>query len=244
LRRAFRDAVRKRLVARDPTDAADPPSAGAAKAATMPTWAAEQVGRFLGSLLDDRLFAAWRLAASTGMRRGEVLGLRWRDLDLDTDVGRAGVTQTLIEGKGGPRFSTPKGGRGRVVALDAETVCALREHRKAQLAERLALGPAWQEGDLVFCREDGSPLWPRTFSRAFKRHAAAAGLPTIRLHDLRHGWATLALGAGVHPKLVQERLGHATIAITLDIYNRALPTMHEGAAAIVAALFTPTAETG
>ena len=235
MRRAFRDAVRKRLIAVDPTDAADPPSASAAKAPTMRTWSGEQVGAFLAALLDDRLFAAWRVAASTGMRRGEVLGLRWRDVDLDAAY--ASVTQTLIEGKGAPRLSTPKGGRGRSVALDAETVAALREHRRAQLAERMLIGPGWADNDLVFCREDGSPIWPRTFSRAFARHAKAAGLPTIRLHDLRHSWATLALGAGVHPKLVQERLGHATISITLDVYSHALPAMHEDAAAKVAALF-------
>jgi integrase len=236
LRRAFKDAARKQLVSRDPTDAADPPSATAAKAKTMRTWSAEELGRFLGAVADDRLFAAWRIAATTGMRRGEVLGLRWRDVDLD--AARASVAQTKIEGKGAPRDSTPKGGRGRSIALDAGTVAALRDHRKAQVAERMMLGPGWQDTDLVFCREDGSPIWPRSFSRAFARHAKDAGLPAIRLHDLRHTWATLALGAGVHPKLVQERLGHAAISITLDVYSHAIPAMHEDAADRVAALFT------
>lgn len=237
LRRAFKDAVRKQLAPRNPTDAADPPSASAAKAPTMRTWSAAEVGRFLAAVSGDRLSAAWRVAASTGMRRGEVLGLRWRDLDLDLDGARASLSQTVIEGDKAPRFSTPKGGRGRSVALDTATVDALREHRKEQVAERMLLGPAWQELDLVFCREDGSPVWPRTFSRAFGRHAAAAGLPVIRLHDLRHTWATLALGAGVHPKIVQERLGHAAISITLDVYSHAIPAMHEDAADRVAALF-------
>jgi integrase len=236
LRRAFKDAVRKQLVPRDPTDAADPPSASAAKAKTMRTWSAVEVGRFLAAVSDDRLAAAWRVAASTGMRRGEVLGLRWRDLDLEG--ARASLSQTVIEGDGAPRFSITKNGRGRSVALDPVTVDALREHRKAQVAERMLLGPAWQELDLVFCREDGSPVWPRSFSRAFGRHAAAAGLPVIRLHDLRHTWATLALGAGVHPKIVQERLGHAAISITLDVYSHAIPAMHEDAADRVAALFS------
>jgi integrase len=106
----------------------------------------------------------------------------------------------------------------------------------------MALGPAWQGHDLVFCREDGSPIWPRSFSRAFQRHADAAGLPSIRLHDLRHSWATIALVAGVHPKLVQERLGHSAISITLDTYSHALPTMHEDAAATVAALLTASGD--
>ncbi len=167
LRRAFKDAVRKQLIPRDPTDAADPPSASAAKAPTMRTWSAVDVGRFLAAVADDRLHAAWLVAGSTGMRRGEVLGIRWRDLDLDGLA--CSLSQTVIEGNGAPRLSTPKGGRGRSVALDPRTVDALREHRKAQLAERLAIGPGWQDNDLVFCREDGSPIWPRTFSRAFRR---------------------------------------------------------------------------
>jgi integrase len=92
------------------------------------------------------------------------------------------------------------------------------------------------EGDLVFCREDGVPLWPRTFGREFALHVKAAGLPPIRLHDLRHTHATLALQAGVHPKVVQERLGHAKIGITLDTYSHAIPAMQADAAAKVAAL--------
>jgi integrase len=169
-------------------------------------------------------------AASTGARRGEVLGARWRDLDL---VGRRwGIVQTVIESG----VSRPKSGRSRSVALDAGTVDALRAHRKAQAAERLALGPAYVDSDLVFCREDGEALRPRSFSRAFDRHVATAELPRIRLHDLRHTWATLALSAGVHPKIVSERLGHATIAITLDTYSHVSPGMQQDAAETVAAL--------
>jgi integrase len=133
--------------------------------------------------------------------------------------------------------SKTKSGRGRSVALDAATVQALRSHRKAQAAEQLAWGPVYTDHGLVFSREDGTPVWPRTFSRAFERHAKTAGLPPIRLHDLRHSWATLALRAGVHPKVVQERLGHASIAITLDVYSHAVPAMQEDAAERVAALF-------
>ena len=109
-------------------------------------------------------------------------------------------------------------------------------HRKAQAEERLALGPAYEDHGLVFCREDGTPIWPRTFSRTFARHVEDAELPMIPLKNLRHTHATLALEAGVHPKVVQERLGHATIGITLDTYSHAIPAMHEGAAATIAAL--------
>lgn len=107
----------------------------------------------------------------------------------------------------------------------------------SQLEERLAWGPAYEdEHDFVFCRENGSPIWPRSFSRSFERHAKDAELPAIRFHDLRHTHATLALQAGVHPKVVSERLGHSGIGITLDTYSHAIPAMQEDAAAKVAAL--------
>jgi integrase len=198
-------------------------------------WSARQLDDFLAHVRDDRLYAAWRGAAMTGLRRGELLGLDWDAVDLD--AGRLAITRTLIEGKGAPRFSEPKTKRGRrSVALDAGTVEALREHRERQLDERLAWGAAYRDHGLVFCREDGTPIWPRTFSRFFDHHVRDAGLPKIRLHDLRHTHATLALEAGVHPKVVQERLGHATIAITLDTYSHAIPAMQEDAAAKIAAL--------
>ncbi|MBA2240472.1 MAG: site-specific integrase [Solirubrobacterales bacterium] len=236
LRHALVDAVRWQRLARNVADAAEPPSAKAAKAQAMQTWSAEQLAAFLEHVGDDRLYAAWRLAAMTGLRRGEVLGLRWRDLDLE--AGRLAVVQTLV---GERTFSQPKTDHGRRnVALDPVTVTALRTHRKRQAAERLALGPAYRdEQELVFCREDGEPLWPQSFSRSFERHAKAAGLPAIRAHDLRHTHATLALAAGIHPKVVSERLGHASVGITLDIYSHATPAMQADAANRVAALLEP-----
>jgi integrase len=235
VRQALADAVKWNRLARNPADAAEPPSAKAARSRKMETWSAGQLRTFLEHVEDERLSAAWRLAATTGMRRGELLGLRWRDLDLDT--GRASIVQTLTEGPGKPQISEPKTDRGRrSVALDPETVMALRVHRRAQAAEKLVLGPAYDDHGLVFCREDGVPIWPRTFSGSFGQLAKAAGLPRIRFHDLRHTHATLALQAGVHPKVVSERLGHASIAITLDTYSHAIPAMQEDAAATVAAL--------
>jgi integrase len=233
LRHALADGVRWNRLARNVADAAEPPSAKAAKAAPMRIWGAEQLRTFLEHVREDRLYAAYRVAAMTGLRRGEVLGLRWRDVDLD--AGRLAAVQTLI---GERQLSRPKTEHGRRnVELDPGTVTALREHRKRQLEERLAWGPAyWDEPDLVFRRENGEPLWPRTFSRAFEQHIREAGLPVIRLHDLRHTHATLALHAGVHPKVVSERLGHSTVAITLDIYSHAVPAMQADAAAKVAAL--------
>lgn len=235
LRHALADAVKWDRLVRNVADSAEPPSAKAAKAPQMQTWTADQLRRFLAHAGDHRLAAAWRLAATTGMRRGEVLGLRWRDLDLDT--ARASIQQTMIAGVKGPELSTPKTASGeRNVALDAVTVTELRAHRKRQAAERLALGAAYQDADLVFCREDGVPLYPQSFSRTFERLTVAAKLPVIRFHDLRHTHATLALAAGVHAKVVSERLGHANIGVTLDTYSHAIPAMQEDAAAKVAAL--------
>lgn len=137
-------------------------------------------------------------------------------------------------------ISTPKTAKGRRnVALDPATVASLRAHRTRQAEERLALGPAYVDEDLVFCREDGTPIWPRTFSRAFRAAAGAAGLHRIRLHDLRHTHATLALESGVHPLVVSERLGHSKVSITLDTYSHVTPALAEDAAATIAARIAP-----
>jgi integrase len=120
--------------------------------------------------------------------------------------------------------------------LDASTVAALREHRRRQAEERLQAGAAWEDHGLIFCCLDGAPLHPERFTRRFSARLHQLGLPPIRLHDLRHGWATMALAAGVHPKIVQERLGHANIGITLDIYSHVTATLHGEAAEKVADL--------
>jgi integrase len=209
----------------------------------MSTWKAEELARFLTGIEDDRLAGAWWLLATTGMRRGEVLGLRWQDVDLD--AGHLSISRTLITtdvqrvGEPGMAWGTPKTGKGRrKVALDPGTVTALRKHRTRQLEERLAGGSAYEDGDLVCCLEDGRPLHPKTFSYYFGRHVRRLGLPKIRLHDLRHTHATLALKAGVHPRVVQERLGHANVSITLDTYSHVDLDMQAIAAARVAALVT------
>ncbi len=113
----------------------------------------------------------------------------------------------------------------------------LREHRRRQIEDRLKAGSVWQDTGLVFCREDGTLIKPEWLTRTFNARAKSAGLPKIRLHDLRHTWATLALGAGVHPKIVSERLGHSTISVTLDLYSHVSPGMDKAVAELVAALF-------
>lgn len=233
-RMALSDAVRWELVTRNVSERADPPKQARNREA-MRTWTAPQLRAFLASRGEDRLYALWALLASTGMRRGEALGLSWEHVDLD--AGRVAVRRALVTVGYRIEFSEPKTAKSRrSVALDAGTVGVLREHRKAQLAERLALGPAWDDHGLVFTREDGAPVHPDRVSKLFEQHVATASLPRIRLHDLRHTHATLALQAGIHAKVVSERLGHSTIAMTLDTYSHAIPAMEEDAAARVAAL--------
>ena len=169
------------------------------------------------------------------MRRGEALGLGWDAVDLDS--ARISIRRALVVVDYQLVWSEPKTPRSRrVVALDAGSVAALRAHRKRQLEERLAWGPAYEDSGLVFTREDGTPLHPEAVSAQFKRHAQEAGLAPIRLHDLRHSYASAALAAGVHVKVVSEQLGHSTVALTLDTYSHVIPALAEDAAERVAAL--------
>lgn len=257
IHRVLKDAVRWGLLTRNPADLASPPSAGRATSPELRVWTADQLRTFLaqsrvhrgrgGAVGIDRLYAAWLVAATTGLRRGELLGLRWRDVDLDH--GRLSVRQTvgmvMREGKRVVEYGTPKTDQSRRgIALDDWTVAALREHRERQNTEREKAGDAWHDEDLVFPGRDGRPFNPEHFWREFVTRCARYGVPRIALHDLRHTHATLALQEGVHPRVVQERLGHSTIAITLDVYSHVLPNMQEEAAAkIGAALFGQSAST-
>jgi integrase len=239
IRKALNDAVRWGLLVRNPALYAAPPKP---RRRELRTWTAEELRQFLDGVKDDRLYAVWRLAALTGMRRGEVLGLRWADLDLDR--GWLSVRHTLVVVDNHPQVSQPKTTRGfRRLALDPDTIGVLRAHHRLQAAERLAAGPTWSNQDLVFTRQDGRALHPEYVRRRFDGHISRAGLPRIRFHDLRHTHATLALQAGVHPKVVSERLGHTTVAMTLDIYSHAIPALQEDAAATIASLVTDAAMT-
>jgi integrase len=164
------------------------------------------------------------LAASTGMRRGEVLGLRWTAVDGS----RVRVTTSLQRAGGELVLVGPKTDRGRrTISLPPVTVEALKRWRKDQAERRLLLGAAWHDADVVVDRGDGRPLDPAEFSHAFARLADRAGLKGARLHDLRHAFATSLLAAGVHPKVVSEALGHASTAFTMDVYQHLLPSMGE-----------------
>jgi integrase len=201
----------------------------------MKIWAPEQLRRFLDVAKDDRLFAAWVLYATTGMRRGEVAGLAWDRVDLVER--RLSVVRGLSIVGGKPVFSEPKTAKGRrVVPLDEFTTDALRAHRKHQLEERIFVGEAWEESGLVFTEPTGRAINPDKLLIYFRRLAAKADLPRIRLHDVRHSYASAALAAGIPAKVVSERLGHGGVVITLSTYQHVLPSMQEEAAERVAGL--------
>ena len=200
----------------------------------MHTWSAAELHTFLASTEGDRLHPLWRLLSQTGLRRGEALGLKWSDVDLD--AGKLSVQRQRKQVGYTVAETETKTGRGRAIALDLETVATLRLQAQQQLDDAADWGKGWIGEGHVFTRENGAPWQPDRITKLFDRAVAAADVPRIRLHDTRHTWASLALRAGVHPKVVQERLGHSLIAITMDRYSHCLPSMQESAAELVANL--------
>jgi integrase len=232
LHRALRDAVKWNRIARNPASLADPPKAPRPE---HDTWDASQLARFLDHAAQDRLAGLWTLLATTGMRRGEALGLRWSDLDLDDH--RVSIRQTLSYVGTTPTFSGPKTRRSRrLVSLPPDTVVLLKAHRRRQAEERLLIGPVYSELDLVFVHVDGRPLNPATVSRVFLRLGKEAALPHLTLHGLRHSWATLALLEGIPAKVVAEILGHSSTRVTEDTYQHVTPGMQADATTRVARL--------
>lgn len=222
-------AVKRGRLSRNPAKDAELPKA---ERPEMKCWSPEETKTFLEHVRDDRLYPLWLLMATTGMRRGEVLGLQWGDVDLDGR--RLSIVRALVVNDGEVRVETPKTARSvRSIALSPAAADALRHWRKVQMEERLQWGSAYVDSGFVFTRENGEPIDPRTLTRSFARLCREAGLPPIRLHDLRHTYATAALRAGIPAKVVSERLGHASIAITLDTYSHVLPQADEEAAAVV-----------
>lgn len=244
LHKALHDAVRKNLVSRNAAEAADPPKLTHSSRSDMSTWTPEQLRDFFAGIAHHRLAAAYLLAATTGMRRGEVLGLRW--VDVDFTARHLHVRQTILSVNYELTYGRPKTLRGeRKIALDTETTRALRAHRIAQQREMDMLGAGYRKQDLVFARENGDPVHPDYFSQTFDRTVKRLGLPKIRLHDLRHTHATLGLKAGVPIKVMSDRLGHATTAFTMDIYTHAIPAIeHEAAEQIADLVFGGSQEAG
>ncbi len=226
-------AVDKGLLSRNPAERAERPQAGDPD--TPPPWTAADMRTFLSHVEGDRLEALWWTVATTGMRRSELLGLSWSDVDLDRRS--LSITHTVVKGPEGVvrRRDTKTRTSKRHVSLDAATVAQLRDHRRRQLEERIAWGEGYQNSNLVFGREDGTLLRPTWVSRRFDKLVSEAGCPRIRLHDVRHTWATLALVNGVPMKVVSERLGHSSIQITMDRYSHMLEGLDRDAAETVAA---------
>lgn len=186
---------------------------------------------FLSALDGENLETLFSFALATGMRPQEYLGLKWKDIDLEKNT--ATVRRALIRmAKGEWYFGEPKTkGSYRTIPLPPTLVSELRSHRKNQLEARMKLGAAWEDNDLVFPSEIGTPLTHSNLTRVFKRVLKRASIRTsLRLYDLRHTQATLLLKAGVHAKIVSERLGHSTTALTLDVYSHVLPSMQAEAA--------------
>ena len=233
----LRDAERKGLVTRNVARLANPPSLTTArsKGPEMRVWSPDELSTFLASIEGNRNEALFRLLAMTGMRRGEVVALRWSDVDVAHR--RLTVNQSATVVDGDEVVSTPKTRRSRrVIDLDPETVTLLKQHRARQRELLLMVGATATASDRVFTNEVGGPLRPASVGQAFRRLVGGAGVPVIRLHDLRHTHASHLLMAGVNVKVVSERLGHASVSFTLDTYGHVMPGQQAEAAAAAAAL--------
>jgi integrase len=217
LHSALHDAMRWGYLVRNVAEAADPPAA--------------------------RLYALWLLVATTGMRRGELAGLRWVDIDFDHATVSPIIPRVVVDHQ--VHDSAPKTERARRrLALDPVTLAALHAQRKRQAEDRQAVGGRYRDHGYVFTWPDGRPLHPENIANWFEQHTRAARLPRIRLHDVRHSYATAALKAGISAKVISERLGHASVAFTLQTYGHVIPGMDKDAATTVADLILTSTQKG
>jgi len=237
---AFRDAMRWNRLPRNIADAATPPPVRSTKRGKKTTWSAEQLSAFLQYVADNRYLTPWLFLATTGCRRGECLGLKWSDLDLDKATAVISRQVTSVDHEIIVK-DLPKTKQGHMIVLDSETVAMLRRWRAAQNEEKLLVGPGYVDEGYVFCKPDGTVYDPDRFSREFirkqeryNRDEAAEPLPRLTLHGLRHTWATLALHEGIDIKIVSDRLNHSSTFITREIYTHVTPPMQSDAAERVA----------
>jgi len=225
LSQALNYAVRQGLLIRNIAELVDPPRARKPKLRTLTSG---EVSQLLGADKGAPYYPIIYTAVNTGLRQAELLGLTWRNLDLD--LASLSVTQVLYKRKGICQFKEPKSEHSRRrLDLSPSLALFLRQYRTEKQAERLLLGMPLGKDDLVFSNADGTPMDPGTLTHNFARIARKAGLPGTRFHDLRHTFATLMLMAGIHPKIVSEMLGHASVAFTLDTYSHVIPTLQQAA---------------
>lgn len=222
IKQALGQAVRWELLSRNAADAVDPPKV---ERGSLTTYDMTQTVELLGALRGTRLRLPVLLGVMCGLRRGEIVALRWSHIDLA--AGKIAVVESAEQTNEGVRYKPPKSGRGRTVALSAMVTTELRQHRLAQAEELLRLGVRQSDATFVYTRQDGEPMQPRSLSQMWA--SCATHLPRVRFHDLRHAHATHMLSAGVHPKVASERLGHSKVGITLDLYSHVLPGMQEDA---------------
>jgi integrase len=227
---ALKQAVRWGTLSRNPADVVNLPRQVRKE---MHALSPQEATEFLKAAAQDRWGVLFAFALATGMRPEEYLGLQWKDLDLDKGIVTVQRAVIWRATGGGWHFGEPKTARSRrSIPLPTSTLRSLKEHRRIQAEERLKAGADYQQHDLVFATSEGSPLMPRNLKRRhFRPILKTAKLPDdFRLYDLRHSCATLLLAAGENPKVVSERLGHASITLTLDVYSHVLPTMQQAAA--------------
>jgi integrase len=235
LHKALKQALRWGLVSRNAAEAVNAPRPIKKEISPL---SPDQSRALLEAAREDRLRALYVLAVTVGLRQGELLGLRWEDINLDTAT--LVVARSLSMSGPGPTFVPPKTAKGRRnVTLTAQAIEALRDHKVAQDREKATLAELWEHHDLVFPNQTGKPMHPWVLvGGSFKKLLTRAGLPkATRFHDLRHTCATLLLTKGVHPKIVQEMLGHSSITVTLDIYSHVLPNMQERAVSAMENVF-------
>lgn len=227
LHKVLKTATEWGLLLRNPVDAVSPPRVHRAE---VQFWTAVEVARFLEVISDSLYYPVFYLALYTGMRRSELLGLRWSDVDLF--LGQLSIDRGLHVVRGGDViFTQPKSTKSRrTVALSPATVLMLRDHKKEVQQRYNLFGVVLTDQDFVFAHMDGTPLLPNSVSHAWIRLVRIAGVKPISFHGARHTHASLMLKQGIHPKVVQERLGHSTIAITLDTYSHVAPGLQETAA--------------
>ncbi len=238
LKQALKKAVKWKMLATNPADMVDAPKIERREIAVLTE---AELATLINAVEGTPLYMPVMLASTTGLRRGEVLGLRWKDIDLDR--GTLTVIQMLGQVRSRLYFKPPKTKAGRrTVTLPAITIEALRQHKVRQSEERLRLGLGRDDSGLVFTRPDGQPVIPTSFSRTFCEFVKNRGLPPISFHGLRHSHLTHLLRAGVHPKVASARAGHSSTAITMDIYSHILPGMQEDAASKIDAVLRTALE--